>query len=54
MDLRCRNLGETPGLGVARSDVRPDLRMFPVGNYLNLYRPIEAGAEIVRVFHDAR
>jgi hypothetical protein len=45
-DLRCRNLGETPGLGVARPDVRTDLRMFPVGNYLILYRPIEAGVEV--------
>jgi toxin ParE1/3/4 len=52
--LRGRNLGETPGFGVARPDVRPDLRMFPVGNYLILYRPIEAGVEIVRVLHDAR
>lgn len=28
--------------------------MFPVGNYLILYRPIEAGVEIVRVLHGAR
>ena len=54
IELRCRNLGETPGLGVARPDVRPDLRMFPVGNYVILYRPIEAGVEIVRVLHGAR
>ncbi len=54
IDIRCRNLGETPGLGVARADVRPDLRMFPVGNYLILYRPIEGGVEIVRVLHGAR
>ena len=51
---RCQKLGETPGLGVARPDVRPELRMFPVGNYLILYRPIETGVEIVRVLHGAR
>jgi toxin ParE1/3/4 len=28
--------------------------MFPVGNYVILYRPIEAGVEIVRVLHGAR
>ena len=54
IDLRCRNLGEMPGLGVAPRDARRDLRMFPVGNYLILYRPIEVGVEIVRVLHGAR
>lgn len=43
-----------PGLGVARPDVRPDLRMLPAGNYLILYCEIDGGAEIVRVVHGAR
>ena len=43
-----------PGMGVARPDIRPELRTFPVGNYLILYREIENGAEIVRVVHGAR
>jgi toxin ParE1/3/4 len=43
-----------PGMGVARFDVRPNLRMFPVGNYLILYQEIEEGVEIVRVLHGAR
>ncbi len=51
---KCQRLGEAPGMGVARPDVRPGLRMFPVGNYLILYREIEQGAEIVRVLHGAR
>ncbi|GLS17150.1 plasmid stabilization protein [Labrys miyagiensis] len=51
---RCRGLGEMPGMGVARSDVRPDLRMFPAGKYLILYREVDGGAEIVRVIHGAR
>lgn len=50
----CRNLGEAPELGVARRDVRPDLRTFPAGNYMILYRMIAEGAEIVRVVHGAR
>ena len=50
----CRNLGETPEIGVARLDVRPDLRTFPVGNYLILYQTTEYGALIVRVVHGAR
>lgn len=43
-----------PGIGVARPEVRPELRSFPVGNYLILYRQIDEGAEIVRVVHGAR
>lgn len=51
---RCRRLGEMPGIGVARSEVRPDLRTFAHGNYLILYRRTEEGAEIIRVLHGAR
>jgi len=50
----CQQLGKMPGIGVARPDVRPDLRVLPVGNYLILYRQIDDGAEIVRVVHGAR
>ena len=52
--VRCKRPGEMPGMGVARSDVRPDLRTSPAGNYLILYREIDNGAEIVRVVHGAR
>jgi toxin ParE1/3/4 len=34
----CQALGQMPRMGVARFDVRPNLRMFPVGNYLVLYQ----------------
>lgn len=51
---RCRKLGDSPGMGAAHPEVRPGLRMFPVGNYLILYREIDDGAEIVRVVHGAR
>jgi toxin ParE1/3/4 len=54
MHLRCKRIGEMPGMGIARPDVRPDLRTFPPGNYLILYREIDSGAEIVRVVHGAR
>lgn len=51
---QCRRLGEMPGLGVARPDIRPDLKLFPVGSCLVLYRETEGAAEIVRVVHGAR
>lgn len=50
----CRRLGEMPSMGVERSDIRRGLRTFPVGNYLIIYRQIDGGVEIVRVFHGAR
>jgi toxin ParE1/3/4 len=54
IQLRCQRIGEMPGIGVARPEVRPELRSFPVGNYLVLYRQIDEGVEIVRVVHGAR
>ena len=51
---KCRRIGEMPRMGVARPDVRPELRTLPFGNYLIVYREIEGGAEIVRIVHGAR
>jgi toxin ParE1/3/4 len=41
-------------IGRARPELRPDLRSFPYGSYLILYRVINDGVEIVRVVHAAR
>ena len=50
---KCRRIGEMPRIGVARPEVRPELRTLPFGNYLIVYREIEGGAEIVTVTHGA-
>jgi toxin ParE1/3/4 len=47
-------LGSMPEMGAPRFDVRPDMRLFLVGNYLLLYRATDDAAEIVRVVHGAR
>jgi toxin ParE1/3/4 len=47
-------LGRNPRIGRARPELRPDLRSFPFGAYLILYRAIDDGVEIVRVVHAAR
>jgi toxin ParE1/3/4 len=54
MQARCARIAAMPGIGTARSDVAPGLRMLAAGAYLVLYRRIEGGAEIVRVVHGAR
>lgn len=51
---RCRRLGLMPGIGVDRSDIRRGLRLFPVRNYLIIYRATKHGIEIVRVLHGAQ
>ncbi|MBL1258565.1 type II toxin-antitoxin system RelE/ParE family toxin [Methylocystis sp. Sn-Cys] len=50
----CQRLAEMPKMGVARPEVRPDLRVFASGNYLLAYREVDDGVEIVRVLHGAR
>lgn len=47
-------LAGQPQLGPARPDIASELRHFPVGNYLILYREIAEGIEVVRVIHGAR
>lgn len=54
IENRCHRLGDMPSIGVARPEVRPELRSFPVGNYLILYREADDGAEIIRIVHGAR
>ena len=47
-------LARQPGIGVAREDLRPDLRQLPVGNYSIFYRCTDGAITIVRVLHGAR
>lgn len=48
------NLASMPLMGVARFDVRSDMRLLAVGDYLVLHRAHENGIDIVRVVHGAR
>lgn len=54
MYRRFRRLGDMPGIGVARPDIRPELRLLPAGHYLILYEEIAGDVAIVRVLHGAR
>lgn len=51
---RFRLLSEMPRIGVARADIRPDLRVSVFGNYLVLYCVVEDDVEIIRIIHGAR
>jgi toxin ParE1/3/4 len=43
-----------PGMGSQRDELRPELRSWPVGNYLIFYKIVDDGIEIIRVLHGAR
>jgi toxin ParE1/3/4 len=50
-------LSRHPLMGEAREDLAPDLRSFPVGNYVIYYRTVESSdftIEVVRVLHGGR
>jgi toxin ParE1/3/4 len=47
-------LAEFPELAAARPEMRPGLRIWPVGAYLMLYRVDRDAVEIVRIVHGAR
>jgi toxin ParE1/3/4 len=54
MHALCQQLDEMPSMGVAKSSIRPGLRMLPAGSYLILYQQVDKGVEIARVLHGAR
>ncbi|MDJ1178449.1 type II toxin-antitoxin system RelE/ParE family toxin [Roseofilum sp. BLCC_M91] len=50
----CQRLAQFPGLGKRRDELWPDLRSFPVNNYLIFYRQIAEGVEILRIISGYR
>lgn len=47
-------LAERPSIARLRSDLQPDLRSYPVGQYIVFYLPLADGIEVVRVIHGRR
>ena len=54
LEAASRMLRDHPHVGVARSEIAEGLRVFPVGNFLILFRARDDGVEIVRYAHGAR
>jgi toxin ParE1/3/4 len=44
-------LADNPQAGRDRSELAPDLRSFPVGNYVIFYSPTSHGIDVVRVLN---
>ncbi|MEI6278594.1 MAG: type II toxin-antitoxin system RelE/ParE family toxin [Verrucomicrobiae bacterium] len=53
-DATLKALASAPKIGCMAEELSPNLRSFPVGNYLVFYRPIEDGIELIRIVHGAR
>jgi toxin ParE1/3/4 len=51
---QCLTLAQFPKMGASRDKIMPDLRSFPVGNYLIFYMSIDDGIEVVRVLPGMR
>ncbi len=45
---------KNPLVGQSRDDLAPGLRLYPVQNYLLLYRVAPDGIDLLRVLHGAR
>ena len=47
-------LAEMPGMGRRRDDLAPNIRTFPLGHYLIIYRDASGGIEVARVLSARR
>jgi toxin ParE1/3/4 len=55
LDERMESYARQPLMGELRDDLGPDIRMFAFRkNYIVLYRPLDDGIDVLRVFHTAR
>ena len=51
---RFRLAATQPHMGESRDELGPGLRVFSVGNYVVVFRPIRGGIEVARIMHGAR
>ncbi len=54
IDEKCRLYATQPRMGSPRSDLGQNVRCFPVGKYVVIYRPIADGIVVLLVVHGAR
>src|SRR3989304_10024321 len=47
-------LADSPGVGPWRPELAPDLRSFPIGSFLILYRPAPDTIEVIRILSSHR
>jgi toxin ParE1/3/4 len=54
VESKLMTLAQSSGLGRKRLDLLPNLRSFPIGNYVVFYQQIEDGIDVIRLLHGSR
>ena len=54
IDKAVHLLADNPLVGEEQPQIKRGLRRFVVGQYRIFYEPIDAGIQVVRIFHGAR
>lgn len=53
LEEKCWMFADTAGVGRKRDELAPNLRSFPVGKHMIVYRPSENGIEVIRLLRGA-
>ena len=54
VESKLMTLAQNSGLGRKRSELLPDLRSFPIDNYVVFYQQIDGGIDVIRLLHGSR
>jgi toxin ParE1/3/4 len=54
IESKLMSLAQNSGLGRKRSELLPDLRSFPIDNYVVFYQQIDGGIDVIRLLHGSR
>ena len=54
LEEACWMLAKNPQMGTSLDNLLPNLRAWPVGQYVIFFRPTNDGIDVVRVAHGAR
>lgn len=54
LDEQLRRIGRSPGIGTDRSELRPNLRSTPLGQYVIFFQSVRDSVTVVRIIHGAK
>ena len=54
IESKLMTLAQNSGLGRKRTELLPNLRSFPIDNYVVFYQQIDGGIDVIRLLHGLR
>lgn len=54
IENKLTTLAQNSGLGGKRPELLPNLRSFPIDNYVLFYQQIDGGIDVIRLLHGSR